>query len=271
MIENSKKANLIQFEEQMHSQTELPGKLIFFDDLHYISHRYRYVLDLADKKDILEIGAGSRIGKKEISTLSKSYIGLDISKKNISRCLPLEKEFGIKFIWGDAHNIPFADNSFNLIIALAMIYYLDIDNFLNEAKRILRPNGKLFFCTSNKCVKGFVPAPYTTKYYTVPELDEILNNHGFTGRFKGAFEQKSSLLRSILIFIKNSIKFIFFTFRLKGYWPMMRNFYKGTKVTIPEELSDFPEFEVLTTPIDPNVKDSRNRIIYCESELKVSN
>ena len=90
------KKNIIDFEAQMHDQTELPGDSIFYDDLHLISHRYRRVLPLTEEKDILEIGAGSTIAKREISKLSKSYIGLDISKDNIERCLPLQKKYEIK-------------------------------------------------------------------------------------------------------------------------------------------------------------------------------
>ena len=55
----------------MYEYTEWPGDLIPYDDLHFISHRYNKVLGLCDSKDILEIGAGSSIAKKEMVNLSK--------------------------------------------------------------------------------------------------------------------------------------------------------------------------------------------------------
>ena len=75
------------FKSVMYEYTEWPGDLIPYDDLHFISHRYNKVLGLCDSKDILEIGAGSSIAKKEMVNLSKSYTGIDISEKNISRLL----------------------------------------------------------------------------------------------------------------------------------------------------------------------------------------
>lgn len=259
-----------KFEAQMHDQTELPGELIHLEDLHFISHRYNRSLELVSNKDVLEIGAGSTIAKKEISQLSKSYIGLDIAQQNIDRCLSLEDKYNVSFVKGDAHNTKFDNDSFDLIIALAMIYYLDLDHFLKEASRILRPNGILFFCTSNKCVQGFVSSPYIKSYYTIPELNHALKNYGFKAKFEGAFKQKKLIRQTILIFLRNILKFCLNLIGLDRYWLIIRDKLKGEKVLIPEELSDFPNYESPLSPINPESEDRIHRIIYCVSQLKDS-
>ena len=45
---------------------------------------------------------------------------------------------------------------------------------------------------------------------------------------------------------------------------------KGEKVLIPEELSDFPNYESPLSPINPESEDRIHRIIYCVSQLKDS-
>tara|TARA_B100001939_G_scaffold347623_1_gene369827 strand:- start:551 stop:1348 length:798 start_codon:yes stop_codon:yes gene_type:complete len=258
------------FEEEMYSQTELPGDLISRTDINFISHRYFKALTLAQNKDVLEIGAGSVIGKREMAAASKTYTAIDITKENIDSCLPLGNEIGIDFIHGDAHNTSFENGSFDLIIALAMIYYLDIERFLNEAKRILRPNGKLFFCTSNKNVHGFVPSPYITNYYSVPELDSVLNAHGFEAKFQGSFNQDDSIVQRFFIFSKNLVKNILLILGFDNVWRKIRDGLRGEKIRIPVALADFPEQDTQTLDLDRTLADRTHKIIYCESILKES-
>ena len=76
--------------------------------------------------------------------LSKSYTGIDISEKNISRLLKECEGLNLSLYVDNAESMQFEDNSFDLVIALAMVYYLDVEKFLSEVKRVLRPGGILF-------------------------------------------------------------------------------------------------------------------------------
>ena len=60
--------------------------------------------------------------------------------------------------------------------------------------------GSLIFCTTNVSHASFVKAPFTTKYYKLSEMQELLNNNGFNAKFYGAF--KSNVNRK-----KNQNKF----------------------------------------------------------------
>ena len=61
------------FKSVMYEYTEWPGDLIPYDDLHFISHRYNKVLGLCDSKDILEIGAGRLLQKRNGQFIKKLY------------------------------------------------------------------------------------------------------------------------------------------------------------------------------------------------------
>lgn len=74
--------------------------------------------------NILEIGCGSG----ELSKYLKNYNGIDISEKT-------------PFIVGNAHNLPFEDNSFDLILLLDLLEHTDDKIVMKEVYRVLKPNG----------------------------------------------------------------------------------------------------------------------------------
>ncbi len=253
------------FKSVMYEYTEWPGDLIPYDDLHFISHRYNKVLGLCDSKDILEIGAGSSIAKKEMVNLSKSYTGIDISEKNISRLLKECEGLNLSLYVDNAESMQFEDNSFDLVIALAMVYYLDVEKFLSEVKRVLRPGGILFFCTSNVDVPGFHSAPGSKKYLNIGEWNEILRHYNFSPEFEGGFPQKSIIKLGLRAKLISHIKaFIVDTLGLNYLWRRVRELSKGSLTSIPKNLKDFPEFKEELVKIK-NHEDKIHKIIYCKS------
>ena len=253
------------FKNVMYEYTEWPGDLIPYDDLHFISHRYNKVLDLCDSKDILEIGAGSSIAKKEMVNLSKSYTGIDISQKNISRLLKECEGLNLSLYVDNAESMQFEDNSFDLVIAMAMVYYLDIEKFLSEVKRVLRPGGILFFCTSNVDVPGFHPAPRSKTYLSIGKWNEILRQYNFSPEFEGVFPHKSIIKLGLRAKIISYIKpFIVDTLGLNHLWKRARELSKGSLTTIPKNLNDFPEFKEELIQIK-EYEDNIHKVIYCKS------
>lgn len=249
-------------EDIMYEYTEWPGDDIPYEDLNFISHRYFRALNFCKSKDILEIGAGSSIGKSEIINHSKSYTGIDLSSQNIKRVSQSFYDKSVSFIIGDAENMQFEDNSFDVIIALAMVYYLDTESFLKEAKRVLRPGGKLFFCTSNKEVPGFVNAPGAKEYLNIEEWSKELSSAGFDYVFEGVFPKQSIVSLDIRARLINFFKNITLNIlKQPKLWIWLRNFTKGSLVNIPKDLSDFPECNEQTNIINSN-EENYYRVIY---------
>ena len=149
-------------------QTEKPGENFSNDEINIICNRYKIASDLSFNKKVLEIGFGTGLGINTISNISKEYFGIEFSDENYRFCKKKYPNKNLKK--GDAHNLPYADKSFDIIIALAIVYYLDFDKFIKEVRRVLKVGGKIFFCSTNKDFVGFNPSPYTTKYYNIKEL-----------------------------------------------------------------------------------------------------
>ncbi len=259
---NLKKNPNAAHEEVMYDQTEWPGDDIPFSDLHFISNRYHRALKLCLEKDVLEIGVGSSIGKAEMNNLAKSYSGIDLSSKNITRVSEYCSNLELSFFQANAEDMPFEDDSFDTVIALAMVYYLDTKTFLKEVKRVLRPGGKLFFCTSNKEVPGFIKAPGSNTYLNINEWSDELSFAGYSVNFEGAFPRKAYVSLGLRANLIQLLKF-FFTkiLRQSNLWISLRNYTKGSLVKIPKELSDFPECDEKTLEIN-SFEDSNNIIIY---------
>ncbi len=95
-------------------------------------------------KAVIEIGCSSGDLARNLSPSSSLYVGLDISDEAIKSAESLNLE-GAKFLCTDGHTIPFADESFDLVIAKGVLHHLDLDTALPEIHRVLRSDGLLAF------------------------------------------------------------------------------------------------------------------------------
>lgn len=130
-------------------------------------HKIASVTGLEDK-DLLEVGCGRGGGLSYINRYlsPKSVTGIDINKKAIKFCSDYYNEDNNNFFQADALNLPFPDNSFDVLINVESSHrYPDMKQFLNEVKRVLKPGG--YF--------SFTDFRYD---YELDELDNQLNDTG---------------------------------------------------------------------------------------------
>lgn len=103
------------------------------------------IREYAAGKDILDYGCydGWMVPRyREMQP--RSITGLDISESAIEKA---RITFGLeaKFYVGDAHAMPFPDDSFDLVVGRAILHHLDLDQALAEIRRVLRRGGKAVF------------------------------------------------------------------------------------------------------------------------------
>lgn len=256
------------FEEVMYDQTEWPGESIPLEDVHLISHRYNRALEFCEDKDVLEVGGGSTIGKAEIARKVKSYVGIDIASKNLQLSSHLCEPNVMHLCKADAHYLPFRDSSFDSVFALAMVYYLDSKLFLAEVRRVLRPGGHLYFCTSNKDVPGFTDAPGSREYFGLPEWKKILSVNGFAVSFEGVFKKDHALPLGIRAWLIAKIKGLIASLGLMSIWRLARYFAKGKRVAIPATLEEFPVANEMPQLLSGEAPDTTHRVIYCICRLE---
>jgi len=113
-----------------------------FPDENIVRYLYRY-LRLISTSDstpsILDLGSGSGRNLKFIRSVCKNTIGSDFSFEG------LRGQGSV--VCSIASNIPFQNNTFDLVIAWGLLHYLpkeEMQECIMEMKRILQPNGRIF-------------------------------------------------------------------------------------------------------------------------------
>jgi ubiquinone/menaquinone biosynthesis C-methylase UbiE len=252
-------------------ETERPGQPFPVDTHMIIRDRYEFAAELAKGQRVLEIGCGAGFGLQHLASVAESLHAVEYSTENLEL---LRSNFGDNFAvaQADAHALPFAAGQFDLVIAMAMVYYLDMVRFLTEVHRVLSADGVLLFCTSNKDVPGFVTAPHTTGYFSVPELKRAVENAGFECQILGAFPAKGKLSRRrVRAWIKNVIKII--VTKLPGGELVWRSLRQRTHVDVrplPRCFTEMERPDATRLLLETDRPDRTHRVIYAVSKRKAA-
>ncbi len=118
-----------------------------------------YLFQLAQKPiegiTVLDVGCGFGVDCFILSSLgAKEAHGIDFNDswiQTINKYLSdLKWDLPIYAKQGDASNLPYNDNSFDVLISVeAISHYHDADNFLTESYRVLKPGGVLIISDAN--------------------------------------------------------------------------------------------------------------------------
>ncbi|MFQ6044388.1 MAG: methyltransferase domain-containing protein [Candidatus Poribacteria bacterium] len=101
--------------------------------------------------DVLDVGCGAGHIAAMLSSIGFNAIGFDLSIKNTNRVwIPLKARYGSQYMVADARKLPFGDETFNVIIAFAVLEHIggnsEEEMFLKECNRVLKRKG--FFVIS---------------------------------------------------------------------------------------------------------------------------
>lgn len=95
---------------------------------------------------VLDQATGTGVFGRQLAKQGCSVVGTDISENQISFARELAKKDGlanIEFLTSSAEVNPFDDSSFDIISASQCFIYFDLKKWVPEAKRLLRPGGKI--------------------------------------------------------------------------------------------------------------------------------
>lgn len=164
----------------------------------------------------------------------------------------------------DAHDLHFPDTCFDLILLYEAIYYLkDPEKFISEAERVLRKDGRLIICTVNKDWEDFHPSPYTHRYFSAPELCEILKGKFNAVMMYGGFPVNNSGVKNKVIsrIKRMAVDFHLIPGSLKAR-AYLKRIFMGRLIPLPSEVyEDMAAYEApVSIPVDKANKDFK--IIY---------
>lgn len=110
-------------------------------------HRIASAVDLRGR-EVLEVGCGRGGGASYVARYlgPRSMTGVDFARIAIDFCRRHHRRDGLRFERADAEALPFPDASFDTVLNVESSHcYPDVDRFLAEAARVLRPGGSLLF------------------------------------------------------------------------------------------------------------------------------
>lgn len=139
--------------------------------------------DLKNKK-VLDVGAGTGRISLELFSLGAQVTALDVSEKILEVLKRKNKK--IATVVGEAENLPFENESFDLVVSAFLIVHLkDPARFFDEVYRVLKPGGIFLVTNINQkeppIVKTQIGNIQIKSYYHRPEkIREILSDLAFS-------------------------------------------------------------------------------------------
>lgn len=249
--------------------TEMAGNKISHEQLERMCNRYYWARPFVQGRDIAEVACGAGQGLGYLAQHAKSVLGGDISAEVLA---PAQCAYGdtLRIEVFDAAAIPVADHSLDAILLFEAIYYLpDLDAFLAEARRALRPSGTLLIATANRELFDFVPSPFSQRYYSLRELNDILTRHGFDCDFAGFVDvAQVSLRQRVLRPIKSiAAKLGLIPKSMAGKEWLKRLFF-GELIEMPLSILDTPLPYTAPTPLARDQAVPNYKVIYCAATLR---
>jgi SAM-dependent methyltransferase len=110
---------------------------------------------------------------------------------------------------------------------------------LQEAHRVLRDGGILLITTVNKDWSEFNPNPFSTRYFSVSELNKLLHEKGFNAEFYGAFSAlpKGLKAKTLALIKRTAVALHLIPKTMKGKEFLKRIFF-GKLIHLPHEITE---------------------------------
>lgn len=113
---------------------------------------------------VLDLGTGGGRLLPRLAPLARNVVGIDLSEALLARAPRLPKT---ALVQGNALNLGVRSESFDVVISLGLCEYVaDLEPFLTEAARVLRPGGQIAFTYHQLAVyrKPITEAPETSYF-----------------------------------------------------------------------------------------------------------
>jgi len=250
--------------------TEIAGDDVTAEQVERLCHRYVWAGEYCAGKDVLEVACGNGQGLGYLGQISNSLHAGDIDNSLVEHA---RAHYGTRYPIDvmDAQDLPFEDNSLDVIIIFEALYYIpDADKFMAECKRVLRKDGHILIASANKDLPDFNPSPHSHIYFGAVELGQLMDRHGFAASIFGYWPLASSgvkekVLRPVKKFVVAS-----------GLMPktmagkkLMKRLVFGSLVPMPAEITgDMIEY-VAPAPIGDNGPVITHKVVYCAGRLSV--
>jgi SAM-dependent methyltransferase len=143
-------------------------------------------LPISGAHAILELGSGLGLLAEQVATLNpqSEVWGIEYAQAQLASAKSRHRP-NLHFIQGDAHGLPFADESFDVVYCRYVLEHVaDPVRMLKEAHRVLKPSGKI--CLQENNILAFVLYPdcpgFAAVWRQFARLQEQLGGDALIGK-----------------------------------------------------------------------------------------
>jgi len=140
--------------------------------------RYMFASKFTYDTNVLDIACGTGYGTHMLAENAKYVVGVDISYDAIEYAKSHYNKPNITFTEGNALVLPFADNTFDVVVSFETIEHINnYRQFLRECNRVLKTGGTFICSTPNAAVSspdGNINNPYHVMEFTKNEFNVML-------------------------------------------------------------------------------------------------
>ena len=142
----------------------------------------RGLVHLLEPGDVLDIASGDGVLAELLAPRARSIVCLDISRRVAEAGRKRLADFeNVSFEVGDMHALPLEDASFDTVLLMhALTYTPNPASVFGEARRVLRPGGKLLAVTleRHRHEKAVEPFNHVNLGFTTDELESLARRAG---------------------------------------------------------------------------------------------
>lgn len=160
-------------------------------------------LDISKQDIILDIGCGGGVNVERFLKMTDNKVyGIDYSDVSVKKSLKLNKkaidEGRCEIILGSVSELPFDDNSFDIVTGFETVYFWpDFINDLKEVRRVLKDNGIIFIANEALPIKDDMRQKkfcelLDANIYSQDELEKSLHESGFSNVISFTKDSKDS-------------------------------------------------------------------------------
>ncbi len=162
------------------------------------------VLDAGSGTGIVTLGFyGAGFRPKKTVALDLSFNSLEISREQFAKDKKTD-ETNISAVQGNILQLPFADETFDLIITCGVLEYVSLDEGLKEFARVLKKDAKLVLIPVKPSIVGSVlEILYKFKTHPIEKVKEISQRYfEIVGDYKFPFNEPIGWSKMIFLLRK---------------------------------------------------------------------
>jgi ubiquinone/menaquinone biosynthesis C-methylase UbiE len=136
-----------------------------------------YVLDAGSGTGIVTLGfLDARIPYRRVISYDLSHKSLSVARSELNGKKGKPGRTGL--VQGDVLELPFADETFDLVLTCGVLEYVDLDQGLAEIARVLAPKGKLVFIPVKPSLVGsMLEFLYKFRIHPLESVRRISSRH----------------------------------------------------------------------------------------------